>query len=191
MYVTHADNVFLRPTQSQKKYQSLTNSITVKSGNLWCPMLRNANISGFCRCSAVQYSISSRSSSHTLNHWSKMPWGLNNHCSCRDLSVAPADMKWWSSLPWQLGLVRTYPSDVSTRCMIICNLAFHPLWVAVLWKLLTFCPPTLNFHLSTTLHTDDTGHETSDTRLSRFSRVTSKSWEWPGDEANFPTLHNC
>ena len=50
-------------------------------------------------------------------------------------------------------------------------------------KVADFCPPTLNFNPLTTLHADDTGHDTTDTRPSRFSCAILKSWEWPEDEA--------
>ena len=54
------------------------------------------------------------------------------------------------------------------------SLTFHQLRVAVLWNWLTFCQPTLNFHPSTTLHTDDIGHMKSDTS---FSACNLESWE--------------
>ena len=52
-------------------------------------------------------------------------------------------------------------------------------------KVTDFCPPMLNFHHLTTLHTDDTGHMTYDTSPCSllFSYNIEKTWEQRGDKA--------
>ena len=44
-------------------------------------------------------------------------------------------------------------------------------------------------YLLYTLHTDDAGNVTSDTRTYHCSRAKLKSWEWPGDEASAATQY--